>query len=125
MELAKRLVASVIAARSTANRLVKLARRSASASKDISVPSTHDLRSIPLAQAIEMFKAEFRRRYPESEFAIDGEGYDDEDVDLDIYADGDQIELEQHAVEISHAVQAMTGFVILPFVRPAADFRAT
>lgn len=89
------------------------------------MPSTRELRPIPLAQAVELFKAEFRRRYPESEFAIDGEGYEDEDVDLDIYADGDQIKLEQHAVEVSHAVQAATGYFVLPFVRPAADFRAT
>jgi hypothetical protein len=52
-----------------------------------------------------MFKAEFRKRYPQSRFLIDGEGYEDEDLDLNIYVDGDQLELERHAVEVSHTIQ--------------------
>jgi hypothetical protein len=73
-----------------------------------------------LGQAVEMFKAEFRRQYPTSEFLIDGEGYEDEDLDLNIYADGDQLELERYAVEVSHRIQSATGYFILPFVQPAA-----
>ncbi len=70
-----------------------------------------------------MFRSRFQERYPESEISIDGEGYEDEDLDLMICADGDQIALEQFAVEVSHAVEAETGFFILAFVRPLADSR--
>ena len=35
---------------------------------------------ISLGQAVEMFKAEFCTRYPQSRFLIDGEGYEDEDL---------------------------------------------
>lgn len=52
-------------------------------------------------------------------FLIDGEGYEDEDLDLNVYMDGDQFELERYAVEISHRVQQATGYFILPFVLPA------
>ena len=56
--------------------------------------SNRDLRSGRLTDAAELFKAEFRKRYPECEIAIDGEVYEDEDLDLVIRAKGDQIELE-------------------------------
>ncbi len=71
--------------------------------------------------AVEMFKAEFRKRYPQSRFLIDGEGYQDEDLDLNIYVDGDQLELERYAVEVSHTVQQVTGYFILPFILPASE----
>lgn len=74
-----------------------------------------------LVQAVERFKREFTRRYPASRFLIDGEGYEDEDLDLDIFVDGDQVELEQHASEVSLRVQASTGYFILPFVVTEAD----
>ncbi len=72
-----------------------------------------------LRQAVEMFKAEFRRVYPTSEFLVDGEGYEDEDLDLNIYVDGDELELERYAIEVSHAVQSATAYFILPFVQVA------
>jgi hypothetical protein len=84
------------------------------------MPRAHNLRSISLAYAVEMFKESFRERYPSSQFLIDGEGYEDEDLDLNIYLDGDQFELEQYAVEVSHLVQQATGYFILPFVLPAS-----
>lgn len=84
------------------------------------MPSAHNLQSISLGQAVEMFKAEFRKRYPQSHFLIDGEGYEDEDLDLNIYVDGDQLELERYAVEVSHAVQQASGYFILPFIFPAS-----
>jgi hypothetical protein len=74
-----------------------------------------------LGQAVELFKAEFRQWYPTSEFLVDAEGFEDEDLDLNIYADGDQVELERYAVEISLAVQAATGYFILPFVQAATS----
>lgn len=70
-----------------------------------------------------MFKLEFHKQYPEGSFLVDGEGYEDEDLDLNIYIDGDQFEVEQYAVKVSHAVQASTGYFILPFVLPASEFR--
>ncbi len=86
------------------------------------MPNVRDRRQTSLGQAVEMFKAEFAKRYPESHFLIDGEGYEDEDLDLNIYVDGDQLEQEQYAVEISHTVQSATGYFILPFVQAAAGY---
>ena len=74
-----------------------------------------------LSQAVELFKSEFRKQHPESQFLIDGGGYEDEHLDLIIYAPGDQLELERLAVEISLAVQASTGYFILPFAQPSVD----
>jgi hypothetical protein len=85
------------------------------------MPSTHNLQPISLGQAVDLFKAEFCKRYPQSRFLIDGEGYEDEDLDLNIYVDGDQLELERYAIEISHQVQQTTGYFILPFILPAAE----
>lgn len=69
---------------------------------------------------VEMFKAEFRKRYPQSRFLIDGEGYEDEDLDLNVYVEGDQLELERYAVEVSHTIQQATGYFILPFILSAS-----
>ena len=85
------------------------------------MPRTHNLQPISLGQAVDMFKVEFRKRYPQSRFLIDGEGYEDEDLDLNVYVDGDQLELERYAVEVSHKIQQATGHFILPFVLPAAE----
>ena len=74
------------------------------------------LKLLSLEQAVELFKAEFRKRYPQSRFLVDGEGYEAEDLDLNVYVDGDQLELERYAVEVSHAVQQATGYFILPFI---------
>ena len=71
-----------------------------------------------LDQAVEMFKAEFHKRYPTARIEVDGAGYEDEDLDLNVYVDGDEMEPEQHAVEVSHRVQSTTGYFILPFVYP-------
>ena len=73
-----------------------------------------------MRQAVELFEREFRKRYPRSRFLVDGEGYEDEDLDLNVYADGDQLDLERYAVEVSLIVQATTGYFILPFVQPAS-----
>ncbi len=72
-----------------------------------------------LQQAIELFKARFLERYPRSQFLVDGDGYEDEHVDLIVYADGDPIELERFAAEVSLEVQAATSLFVLPFVQPA------
>ena len=85
------------------------------------MPSTHNFQEISLGQAIEMFKTECGARYPQSRFLIDGEGYEDEDLDLHIYLDGDQLELEQYAVEVSHMVQQASGYFILPLVLLASE----
>ena len=82
------------------------------------MPRTRDAQAPTLGQAVELFKARFQERHPASHFLIDGDGYGDEDLVLTIIADGDQIALEQFAAEISHAVEAATGFFILPFVQP-------
>ena len=82
------------------------------------MPSPREPQPVSLGQAVEMFKAEFQKRHPESRFLIDGEGYEDEDLDLNIYVDGDQLALEE-AVEVSHLVQSATGYFILPFVQAA------
>ena len=73
---------------------------------------------ISLTEAVEMFKREFQERYASSRVLIDGEGYEDEDLDLSIYADGDQFEMEQYAAEVSLKVQEATGYFILGFVEP-------
>ena len=86
------------------------------------MPRAYDLQLPSLAQAVEMFKALFRERFPNSQFLIDGEGYEDEDLVLNIYLDGDQFELEQYAVEVSHRVQQATRYFILPFVLPACEY---
>ncbi len=76
-----------------------------------------------LQQAVELFKARFREQHPDSQFLIDGDGYEDEDLDLIVYANGDQVALEQFAAEVSHEVQAVTGIFILAFVH--ADVEAS
>lgn len=86
------------------------------------MPNVHNFQSVSMGQAVQMFKAEFQKRYPQSRFLIDGEGYEDEDLDLNIYMDGDQLELERYAVEVSHAVQQATGYFILPFILPASRY---
>ena len=86
------------------------------------MPSTRNFQAISLGQAIEMFKVEFCKRYPQSRFLIDGEGYEDEDLDLNIYVDGDQLELERYAAEVSHIIQQASGYFILPFVFPASEY---
>ena len=86
------------------------------------MPSIRNPQVISLGQAVEMFKAEFCKQYPQSRFLIDGEGYEDEDLDLNTYVDGDQLELERYAVEVSHAVQQASGYFILPFVLPASEY---
>jgi hypothetical protein len=88
----------------------------------ICVPSTHNFQVISPGQAVEIFKTEFCKRYPQSRFLIDGEGYEDEDLDLHIYLDGDQLELERYAIEVSHTVQQTSGYFILPFVFPASEY---
>jgi hypothetical protein len=90
--------------------------------RPIYVPSTHNFQVISLGQAVEMFKTEFCKRYPQSRFLIDGEGYEDEDLDLHIYLDGDQLELERYAIEVSHTVQQTSGYFILPLVLPASEY---
>lgn len=85
------------------------------------MPSTHNLQPVSLGQAVELFKAEFCKRYPRSRFLIDGEGDEDEDIDLNVYVEGDQLELDRYAVEVSLTVQQATGYFILPFVLPAAE----
>jgi len=81
------------------------------------------LQPISLGQAVELFKVEFRKQYPQSRSLIDGEGYEDEDLDLNVYVDGDQLVLEQYAVEVSHTVQQVTGYFIPPssFLRPSTQ----
>ena len=86
------------------------------------MPSTHNFQVISLGQAVEIFKMEFCKRYPQSRFLIDGEGYEDEDLVLHIYLDGDQLELERYAIEVSHTVQQTSGYFILPFVFPASEY---
>ena len=81
-----------------------------------------ELQTTSLRQALALFEREFRQRHPDSQFLIDGEGYEDEDLDLNIFVDGDQLALEQEASELSLAVQQATGFFILPFVQPAASW---
>lgn len=76
---------------------------------------------LSLGQAVELFKAEFRSRYPQSRFLLDGEGYEDEDLDLNIYVDGTVLDLERYAVEVSHTIQQATGYFILPFIFPVTE----
>lgn len=85
---------------------------------------TPNLQVTSLAQAVEMFKKSFYERYPNSRFLIDGEGYEDENLDLDIYIDGDQLELETYAVKGEPHGSASTGYFILPFVLPAVRYEA-
>ena len=77
-----------------------------------------------LDQAVKMFKTEFRKRYPAARIEVDGAGYEDEDLDLNVYVDGDEMTLEQHAVEVSHRVQSATGYFILPFIYPTTTLPA-
>lgn len=86
------------------------------------MPKGHDIRRSSLEGAVRTFEAAFRRRHPDSRFLIDGEGYEDEDLDLNIYVDGDQTQLEQDAVAVSHEVEEATGYFILPFVLPASAY---
>ena len=73
---------------------------------------------VSLGSAVEMYKLEFCTRYPESKFLIDGEGYEDEDLDLSIYIAGDEVESGKYAAEVSYLVQERTGYFILPFMFP-------
>jgi hypothetical protein len=86
------------------------------------MPNVHNFQPLSMGQAVQMFKEEFQKRYPQSRFLIDGEGYEDEDLDLNVYMDGDQLELERYAVEVSHIVQQDTGYFILPFVLPSSKY---
>lgn len=49
------------------------------------MPSTLNLQAPTLGQTVELFKGEFRKRYLQSRCLLDGEGYEDEDLDLNIY----------------------------------------
>ena len=82
------------------------------------MPRSRNLQPISLAEAVQMFKRQFQERYPSSRILVDGEGHEDEDLDLRIYADGDQFEMEQYAAEVSLNVQEATGYFILGFVEP-------
>jgi hypothetical protein len=42
-------------------------------------------------------------------------------MNLNVYLDGDHLELERYAVEVSHLVQQATGYFILPFILPASQ----
>jgi len=81
-----------------------------------------DIETASLDEAIEMFQQEFSSRYPESQFLIDGEGYEDEDLDLNIYVDGDEVEIGKYAAEVSARVQQQTGYFILPFILPLESY---
>ncbi len=76
-----------------------------------------ELQTESLRRAVELFEAQFRSRYADSRFQIDGDGYEDEDLDLNVYATGDHLELEQYAAEVSHIVRSATGVFILAFVQ--------
>ena len=78
-----------------------------------------DIEPISLTEAVEMFTSEFSRKYPESRFLIDGDGYEDEDLDLNVYLDGDEVEVGRFSAEVSNLVQQRTGYLIMPFVLPA------
>lgn len=69
-----------------------------------------------------MFKEQFRKRYPESQFLIDGEGYEDEDLDVNIYVDGDEIKAGQFAAEVGVKLFQQTGYPILGFIHPSDEF---
>jgi hypothetical protein len=71
-----------------------------------------------LNDAIAMFKEQFSHQYPGSQFLVDGEGYEDEDLDLNVYVDGDEVEIGKYAAEVSALVQQQTGYFILPFILP-------
>lgn len=86
------------------------------------MPNVHNFQPLSMGQAVQMFKEEFQKRYPQSRFLIDGEGYGDEDLDLNVYVDGDQLELERYAVEVSHVVQQTTRYFILPFILPSSKY---
>jgi hypothetical protein len=81
-----------------------------------------DIEPAPLDDAVEKFKEKFSSRYPESQFLIDGEGYEDEDLDLNIYVDGDEVEIGKYAAEVSALVQQETGYFILPFILPSEGY---
>ena len=81
-----------------------------------------DMETSSLDEALEMFQQDFSRRYPESQFLIDGEGYEDEDLDLNIYVDGDEVEIGKYAAEVSARVQRQTGYFILPFILPSESY---
>ncbi|PYS27925.1 MAG: hypothetical protein DMF75_19585 [Acidobacteria bacterium] len=75
-----------------------------------------------LAEAVEIFTAEFSRRYPATKFLIEGEGFEDEDLDLNVYLDGDEVEAGIYSAEVSNLVQQRTGHLILPFILPSNRF---
>jgi hypothetical protein len=77
---------------------------------------------VSLGQALEMFKEQFLKRYPESQFLIDGEGYEDEDLDVNIYVEADEIKAGQFAAEVSVKVLQQTGYLILGFIHPLHEF---
>jgi hypothetical protein len=65
-----------------------------------------------------MFKEQFLKYYPGSQFLIDGEGYEDEDLDVNIYVDADEIKAGKVAAEISVRLFQQTGYLILGFIHP-------
>jgi len=83
---------------------------------------TEKLEHISLGDAVEIFKNELRNSYPDSKFLIDGDGYEDEDLDLNVYANGDEIEIGKYAAEVSYIVQQRTGYFILPFILPLTSY---
>ena len=78
-----------------------------------------DIEPTSLADAVEMFTSEFSRKYPQSRFLIDGDGYEDEDLDLNVYLDGDEVEVGRFSAGVSNLVHQRTGYLILPFIVPA------
>jgi len=52
-----------------------------------------------------------------------GKGWEEnEDLVLYIHLDGDQLELERYAIEVSHTVQQTSSYFILPFVFPTSAY---
>src|SRR5436309_2693997 len=88
----------------------------------LDMKNIQEIESASLAEAVGMFTAEFSRRYPATKFLIEGEGFEDEDLDLNVYLDCDEVEAGMYSAEVSNLVQQRTGHLILSFILPSNRF---
>ena len=70
-----------------------------------------------LKEGIEQIISELRGEFPDAEFLLDDETYNDEDIIIKIYApDNDLNQISDKASELSLQWELKTGYFVLPLV---------
>ena len=76
-----------------------------------------------LKEGIEQIISELRGEFPNAEFLLDDETYNDEDIIIKIYApDNDLNQISDKASELSLQWELKTGYFILPLMNSIAAY---